>query len=1330
MKMAYRINMISPRTGTFFTVWKMRARRLRPLTLSLAWLALLPATALVLGCLSSSPSPAPAPPAPAPSFYEGDMGLGERPSDESGLLPLGATRPGIAASAPGSWDWRSVGGLTPVKDQRPTATCWAHASLAGLESLVKVREGIEYDFSEYNLVACSPNNRTCYNGGGSDYYSALVLLGKGAVLESCQPLTNCGLPVQCDTSCPAAVEPLGWRYLANDVTEIRDAVYNIGPVYTTIYHQDPAFIYLGPDEVYYSTTDHNVTHAVSIVGYDDTKPHAGGQGAWLVKNSWGTWWADGGYGWVAYGVAGIGSNASVYTDYQPANPEEDLYFYDEFGQTAKTGLTGQDWDWGMVRFTPEMSGLLERVDFWTVGLNASYSIRVYRDLAGTVPQDLMASVDGVADRKGYYSVALSDPPLVMAGDDVFVAIGFNVPGELYSLPLGGGQPQAGRSYRSYNGGVTFSPYSYDMAWRIRVTHNDADGDGMPDWWEERQTCLDPDQPEGPGDADLDGLDNYDEFVFDLDPCNPDVDADGLPDGDEVMIFGTDPKSPDTDGDGIGDYVEAVAAPCLDPLSADTDGDLLLDGGSAGEDKNGNGALDPGETDPCNPDTDGDGLDDGAELIVYLTDPLLPDTDGDGLTDGEEAYGYGTDPALSDSDADGINDYIEAVTRPCLDPLSPDTDGDQILDGTSAGEDKNGDGVQDPGETDPCNPDTDGDGMPDSWEYGYPCMIAYTQDQTQDYDADFLDNYDEYLNSTDPCDPDTDGGRELDGSEVIYGRDPLDPGDDVETAVFDPAWGAPRCSSSSPCIVPSLLINSRGSISGRAEPNRPNTLLSSPCPDGNNGIYHVDESLDSYVITILAGDRFFPGAPVRLDATVWCRSQSRDALQVFQADAASAPVWNYVGGASCPGLGQRTISVTFNLGPVTGDQAIRVAFTRSSGPEACAAGNKNDRDDVVLAVVMPCIDGDGDGYGPNCALGPDCDDGDSTVNPGEIEVMCDGKNNDCDAGTPDDGDADGDGLSYCDELIWGTSDSDSDSDDDGLTDGAEVHAYGTAPDYWDTDGDYLPDLYEVEHMADAPPLDPLDPLDGHTNFEPSFQKDTNPNFHEYWNGTDPWSFDPSPNLAAFPDTPGCYYWGEGDGDGYVLGSDQAILQAEVLSIHQSYDKVIPRGIPDVQDLDADGYILGSDLVTIRGFVLSAPVGTVNSRAADLEKVYEPAADVLVGSTTHVTVRVRNSNLANVLYQGGFSVVFSIDPASDGTAVLLGGDGSYSAGPAGNRFDVSGVNGKLDGGHATIVLAITGPGAIIVNAQIPHCGLLLAEEKGRWMNDVDLLPAFTLNAVTLP
>ena len=42
----------------------------------------------------------------------------------------------------------------------------------------------------------------------------------------------------------------------------------------------------------------------------------------------------------------------------------------------------------------------------------------------------------------------------------------------------------------------------------------------------------------------------------------------------------------------------------------------------------------------------------------------------------------------------------------------------------------------------------------------------------------------------------------------------------------------------------------------------------------------------------------------------------------------------------------------------------------------------------------CVDQDGDGYGANCALGPDCDDTESRKHPGRQEV-CDGLDNDCD-----------------------------------------------------------------------------------------------------------------------------------------------------------------------------------------------------------------------------------------------------------------------------------------------------------------------------------------------
>lgn len=153
----------------------------------------------------------------------------------------------------------------------------------------------------------------------------------------------------------------------------------------------------------------------------------------------------------------------------------------------------------------------------------------------------------------------------------------------------------------------------------------------------------------------------------------------------------------------------------DPLTPDADGDGLED---ALEDLNVNGVYDEGtnETDFQNADTDGDGLEDGVEdanrngrVDPGETDPRLADTDGDGLRDDEERQ-LGTDPTTTDTDDDGLSDPQELQAG--TDPNDDDTDDDGVLDGD---EDRNGDGVLDPGETDPLNQDSDGDGTPDGQE---------------------------------------------------------------------------------------------------------------------------------------------------------------------------------------------------------------------------------------------------------------------------------------------------------------------------------------------------------------------------------------------------------------------------------------------------------------------------------------------------------------------------------------------------------------------------------------------------------------------------------------
>ncbi len=330
---------------------------------------------------------------------------------------------------------------------------------------------------------------------------------------------------------------------------------------------------------------------------------------------------------------------------------------------------------------------------------------------------------------------------------------------------------------------------------------DSDEDGMYDNWEiVNFGNLDQSYT---NDFDSDGIINWGEYLANLDPANPDQDADGLEDGyQEVQIYLTDPRTSDTDGDGLSDHYEVTTNGVdnlylTDPLEADTDGDGMsdqweIDNGlnplvdDAANDPDSDGATNLEEslagTDPANPDTDNDAMPDGWEIDNGLN-PLVDDAQDD--PDGDNSI-----PGL---DLSNLGEYAltNAVNYPgATNPNKADSDDDLLGDNWEITNDFrvalsfNGMPITNMYITDPNNPDTDGDLLPDGWEethYLNPLddgTINTNNGAFGDHDGDGLSNYQEYLNGSDPDNVDTDGDGFSDDWEFAWGTQATNASDPV------------------------------------------------------------------------------------------------------------------------------------------------------------------------------------------------------------------------------------------------------------------------------------------------------------------------------------------------------------------------------------------------------------------------------------------------------------------------------------------------------------------------------------------------------------------------
>lgn len=229
------------------------------------------------------------------------------PSEEEMLKNAHRTFEPPRDDPPSSWDWRELGGMTPPKNQFGCGSCWAFAAVGALESLYKITTGTEVIFSEQQCLSCNEYGCGC-NGGNAECCMDLWTW-YGAVTQACIPyMGSHTLPCRQD-DCDIIVKLTGYTTVFNIMEDMKNAVM-IHPVYVGMYASNAFFYYGGIQYGCWNGPNGSRNHAVLLCGWDDNL--CDGYGGWLIKNSWGQYWADSGYAWIQYGAASLRGPVYVY----------------------------------------------------------------------------------------------------------------------------------------------------------------------------------------------------------------------------------------------------------------------------------------------------------------------------------------------------------------------------------------------------------------------------------------------------------------------------------------------------------------------------------------------------------------------------------------------------------------------------------------------------------------------------------------------------------------------------------------------------------------------------------------------------------------------------------------------------------------------------------------------------------------------------------------------------------------------------------------------------------------------------------------------------------
>jgi C1A family cysteine protease len=194
---------------------------------------------------------------------------------------------------PDSFDWRSKGAVTAVKNQGQCGSCWSFSTTGLLEGWNFINNKKLTTFSEQQIVDCDKKDGNQGCSGGWPYLAVQYAGKYGLETEADYPYT--AEDGKCKYSkAKTTVVNKNYTFITPNSTDALKTAITANPI-SVLIEADQDVFQLYKSGVIWRNCGNQLDHAVLAVGWQKVV----GIDSFIVKNSWGTDWGQSGYVYIS-----------------------------------------------------------------------------------------------------------------------------------------------------------------------------------------------------------------------------------------------------------------------------------------------------------------------------------------------------------------------------------------------------------------------------------------------------------------------------------------------------------------------------------------------------------------------------------------------------------------------------------------------------------------------------------------------------------------------------------------------------------------------------------------------------------------------------------------------------------------------------------------------------------------------------------------------------------------------------------------------------------------------------------------------------------------------